>query len=276
MATDDADLPRDGALAATLRELLGPLPGEGADRVPDPVDDRWLAIGLRLGLERPVEARDLLTRLEAGGVDTASTEAEPPVGSGEAGRERVDDLGAVPAASMLLARSAAMPLEERLEAGRAVVFGWTTRLTPSDILGIGRVVQRQLAAGDPPNVGRGFGLAWDSGIRIPRSDRDAMLREFTQLQVVVGSVLVGQDLSHEPVPRREGLDGLFGQLLSRRDPGSSRAAAAIDSSGEIGRRGLVSLWNTWIAMRYRALMAQSTFDLLIQAWVEVVGPLPEP
>ena len=42
-----------------------------------------------------------------------------------------------------------------------------------------------------------------------------------------------------------------------------------------GRRGLVALWNVWMAMRYRTLIPQPTFDQLVHPWVTVVGPLPD-
>ena len=58
-------------------------------------------------------------------------------------------------------------------------------------------------------------------------------------------------------------------------PEELQAAEAIERNGDDGRRGLVALWNVWMAMRYRTLIPQPTFDQLVHPWVTVVGPLPD-
>jgi hypothetical protein len=183
----------------------------------------------------------------------------------------------VPVASLVLARSAALPAPERAAVGPEVVFGWATGLTPGQILALGRAVTQMVAAGATLDVGRAFGIAWDARVRIPRQEREAMLREFADLEISVGSVLMGRDLRAEepPTPSR-GLGALFDQLVVPRNRLESLAGEAINRSGDPGRRGLVALWNAWVAMRYRALIPAPTFELLVRPWVSVVGPLPEP
>ena len=161
--------------------------------------------------------------------------------------------------------------------GPDVMFGWAAGLTSREILSIGRVVGEMLAAGSPPDIGRGFGLTWDAGVRFPRQELNAMFREFTELEVTVGGVLAGRDLrASEPTQRSRGLGAMLDGLFSRASPRDSQAAAALEGSGEPGRRGLVALWNVWVAMRFRSILPRPTFELLVQPWVTVVGPLPEP
>ena len=169
-----------------------------------------------------------------------------------------------------------MPWSERAGVGPEVTFGWAARLTPDEILSLGRVVLEMLAAGSPPDIGRGFGIAWDAGVRIPRTSVDAMFREFAELEVTVGSVLAGHDLRADETGVAIGVASApcSTSWLPAVPPGESPAAAALESSGEPGRRGLVALWNVWVAMRYRALIPQPTFELLVRPWVTVVGPLP--
>jgi hypothetical protein len=91
----------------------------------------------------------------------------------------------------------------------------------------------------------------------------------------VAEVLTGRDLrSVEAAPRPHGL-GAFAQLFAPRTQGPSAVAAAIDAAGDPGRRGLVALWNAWMAMRYRSAMPAPTFELLVRPWVTVVGRLPD-
>ena len=159
--------------------------------------------------------------------------------------------------------------------GPAVVFGWAAELTPAQVLRIGAVVTDMLAEGAPADVGRGFGLAWDGGVRIPRPERDTLFEDFTQLEVTVAEVLTGRDLrSVDAAPRPHGF-GAFAQLFGPRAQGPSAVAAAIEAAGEPGRYGLVALWNAWMAMRYRSAMPAPTFELLVRPWVTVVGRLPD-
>ncbi|HEY5434947.1 MAG TPA: hypothetical protein VIK13_06920 [Candidatus Limnocylindrales bacterium] len=281
MQTEGGDTGRDArALEGALDEALASLPDVDRGAAPDRVDYRWLSIGLRLAMERPEQARHLLEMI---GAQDADREAPPQADAGgvsPAGGPDTEGPGGsapVPVPSMILARSAAMSLSERAGVGPEVTFGWAARLTPSEILRLGRVVHEMLASGAPPDIGRGFGLAWDAGVRIPRQESDAMFREFTALEVTVGSVLAGHDLrAAEPARQPQGLGALLGQLVPRARPEASEAAAALNGSGEPGRKGLVALWNAWAAMRYRSLISRPMFELLVRPWVTVVGPLPEP
>jgi hypothetical protein len=280
---DDVDDVR--ALLDAIDEALAELPGEDAEAPQEPVDRRWLGIGLRLGLERPERARQLLGLIgtREAGADLATPAAAP---AGEAGGlsgagRPLDggtlEPGPIPVCSSLLARAAAMPVTERTRVGPEVTFGWAARLTPLEIRSLGHVVGEMLAAGARPDIGRGFGLAWSDGVRLPREELDAMFREFTELEITVGGVLAGRDLrAGDPAPPRRGLSALLNPLLARRLPGQAEAGAAVESSGEAGRRGLVALWNAWVAMQYRARIPAPTFQLLVTPWVTVVGPLPEP
>jgi len=275
MPSDAGDPLRDApSLAAALDEALVGL--SGADR-PDPdapVDERWLAVGLRLGLERSDAARRLLDLIEAREADLTTPgapEAEAPT----------DDRGgpdatSVPVRSALLARSAAVPFTERGNLKPEAAFGWASSLTRGEVLRLGGVVQEMLASGASADIGRGFGLAWDAGARLPRKELDQLFREFTELELTIASVLAGRDLRSEPALRPDRSGGLLAQLLPRSRPGEAQATAALESSGDPGRFGLVATWNAWMAMRYRSLIPPRTVELLIRPWVTVVGPLPAP
>lgn len=284
MQTDGGDTARAAqALELALDEALAELPAGDRGAAPEDVDYHWLRVGMWLGLERPESARHLLDLIGALDSDLAAQravgagDAAPAGGRGDGGPE---GSGQVPLLSSLLVRSAAMSGPDRADAGPEVTFGWAGRLTRGQILTLGRTALEMLAAGDPPDIGRGFGLAWDGGVRIPRHELDAMFREFTELELTAASVLVGRDLrtggsAPRPASRPQGLGGLLGQLVPRGRPEESEAAAAIEASGEPGRKGLVALWNVWVANRYRTLIPQATFELLVHPWVTVVGPLPE-
>lgn len=261
---DRAERELQDALAEALEQALdGVHDGVGAT-APDTVDYRWLGIGMRLGLERPDHARHLLELVEARNAD-AGADPSP-----------ADPEGPAPVLSLLIARSAALPRSEMTAVGPGVVFGWADELTSAQVRAIGSVVIAMLAEGATADVGRGFGLAWDGGARIPGPERDTMFEDFTQLEVAVAGVLVGRDLrTVEAAPRPHGF-GAFAQLFGTRSAsGPSPAAAAIDAAGEPGRRGLVALWNTWSALRYRSAIPGPTFELLTRPWVTEVGPLPD-
>jgi hypothetical protein len=275
---DPARQPR--ALHVAVGEALAELADEDRAAALEGVDFHWLSVGMRLGLESPEQARHLLQAI----VDEQADRAAP--GEGEAGvvpgagAAVTDDPGGstpVPVSSSLLARAAALPSPERASMGPEVVFGWAATLTPDEIMRLGGVVNDMLASGSSPDIGRGFGLAWDAGVRLSRQELDTMFGEFTELEITVGGVLAGRDLrAGEPAPRPRGLGALFGSWMPRTRPEESRAAAALDSRGEPARRGLVALWNVWVAMRYRTHIPRPTFVLLVHPWVTVVGPLPEP
>lgn len=267
------------ALRDALDEALAGLPGEER-AAQEPVDRRWLVIGMRLGLERPQRAGRLLELIASQGAEAdslapASDDGGVAPGPGERADDGPPEPEPIPVGSSLLARAAAIPRSERATVGPDVAFGWAARLTQQEVRSLGHVVQEMLAAGAPQDIGRGFGLAWNGGVRLPREELDAMFREFTELEITVGGILAGRDLRvREPAPRR-GIASLLNPLLARGLPGQAEAAAAMESSGEAGRRGLVALWNAWAAMRYRERIPGPTFELLVQPWVTIVGPLPE-
>ena len=267
----------EGALEAALADALASVHDRGAAPAPGHVDLRWLDIGIRLGLERPGHARHLLELIEAQAADPAGAapDDEPPaVGGALAGSGPGGTGGDVPAPSLFLARSAAYTPAERASLGPEVVFGWATELDAGKVTRMGGVVTAMLADGAPADIGRGFGLAWDSGVKIPRPERDTMFEEFIQLEITVGGVLVGRDLrAVEGAPRQRGF-GAFAQLFGGRSMSPSPATAAIEAAGTPARRGLVALWNTWVAMRYRTAIPEPTFELMTRPWVTVVGRLP--
>jgi hypothetical protein len=266
VANDDGNPQRpDEALEAAIDEALAAFPDEDRDER-SPVDGHWLGIGLRLGLERPDEARHLLAILAARTVDPGAVAAD--AGDPAAGRP-----AEVPTRSTLLARSAALPFAKLASMGPEGAFVWAAMLSRDDVLLLGRVVHEMLAAGAPTDLGRGFGLAWDAGVKLPRTELDQLFRKFTELQMTVASVLAGRDLRLASATRADG--GLFGQLIARGRAGDAEAAAALESSGEPGKLGLVASWNAWIAMRYRSVIPASTFELLVQPWTTVVGSLPD-
>jgi hypothetical protein len=281
MPTDPGDTARSlRALDEALGEALVELPGGARPAATEVVDYRWLAIGMRLGLERPAHAVRLLEMLGEPEVDPAARpggDAQGSTPAGEAANERLEGSMSVPVRSSLLARAAALTWSERANMGPEAAFAWVATLTPGEILSLGRVVGDMLAAGSSADIGRGFGLTWDAGVRLPRQERNAMFREFTELEVTVGGVMTGRDLrAGAAAARPRGLGAVLDQLVTRARPEDSLAAAALEGSGEPGRRGLVALWNAWVAMRYRRLIPQATFDLLVRPWVTVVGLLPDP
>jgi hypothetical protein len=276
---DDNDGGR--ALRDAIDEALAGLPGEERG-VLEPLDRRWLGIGLRLGLERPQRAGRLLELIaseaaEAGGASAAPDDAVEASGAAEAANESAPDPGLIPVRSSLLARAAAIPPSQRASVGPDVTFGWAARITRGEIRSLGLVVGEMLATGARQDVARGFGLAWNDGVRLPREELDVMFREFTELEITVGSVLAGRDLRiGDSAPPRRGLGALLHPLTARGLPGQAEAAAAMESSGQPGQRGLVALWNAWVAMQYRARIPAPTYELLVRPWVTVVGPLPGP
>ena len=273
---DDDAADRARALSDALEEALASVHDRGTAPAPDSVDYRWLAIGIRLGLERPGHARHLLELIAAGdGAVPAATREEVVGGAAADTGDAPANQDDPPAASRFLARSAALPVSQMAAVGPDVVFGWAAELTPAQVLRIGSVVSAMLAEGASADIGRGFGLAWDGGVRIPRLERDTLFEDFTQLEITVAQVLTGRDLrSTGSAPKPQGF-GAFAQLFSPRAQGPSEVAAAIEAAGEPGRHGLVALWNAWMAMRYRSAMPAATFELLVRPWVTVVGRLPD-
>jgi len=281
MPTEDGDSARHAvAVQTALNEVLAELPDEDRAAALGAEGRRWLSIGMRLGLERPEQARRLLELVAAQEADRAAPPDGAAGGESLAGVPVSESIGGfvtVPVPSSLLARAAAQSSSERASLGPEVTFGWAARLTPDEIQALGRVVHDMLAAGSPPDIGRGFGLTWDAGVRLPRQELDAMFREFTELELTVGGVLAGRDLrAFQEAPRPSGLGGLLNPLVRPTRQRDSEVSAALERGGELGRRGLVALWNVWVAMRCRDLIPRPTFELLVHPWVTVVGPLPEP
>ncbi len=283
MPTDDGDpagAERD--LRAALDVAFAGLADEQRTAEAEAAGYRSLAIGLRLGIEQPERARLLLESIE----ERAGGRAGPGADVGGVdGAVAPDDLAepgtieappSIPVTSMLLARAARVPPEERANLGPEVIFGWAARLTSGEIVSLGRVVDDMLAAGSPPDIARGFGIAWSDGVRLPREELDALFREFPELEVTVAGVLAGRDLrAIPPAPRPGGVAALFDPWVHRRRPEESQAAAEFEKRGEPAQRGLVAVWNAWVAMRCRQLMPPATFELLVHPWVMVVGALPE-
>ena len=269
MLGEGAD-PNDDA-AAIRRDLDDALADLGAEAAPDESEtggQPWLRLGLRLGLERPARARQLLRAIEAGETRRRAIEL--------AARRAAFDPSEIPVCSMLLARSAAMPFAETLALGPEVKFGWAGRLSADEVLAMGRTVQDMLAEGLPRDVSRGFGAAWTGGVRVPREHLNMMLREFSELETTICGVLAGRDLrATVSTPQRSLLGGLLGSLALR-GSGSSDADAVLERAGKAGQLGLVATWNAWTSMRYRDAIPPATFELLVRPWVTAVGPLPTP
>jgi hypothetical protein len=280
MLSDDGDK-QDGmrVVNSALGEALDELPGGDRGARLDAVDYRWLSVGMRLGLERPERARAILALIAAeqdSRVVTQHGDARLVSGGGGQGIDEARGAASIPVASALLARAAALPASARTNAGPEVAFGWAARLAPEEILRLGRVVGEMLAAGSPPDIGRGFGITWSAGVRLPRHELEAMVQEFTELEITVGGILAGRDLrAGPPAATPQGIAAWLGDWKPRMRPEESQAAGAIERNGEAGRRGLVALWNVWMAMRYGTLIPRPTFDLLVRPWVTVVGPLPD-
>ena len=286
------------ALADALAELRADF-----EPAPDEPDDRyWLRVGLRLGLTRPGRAQLMLDRLE--GVATAAERddgpgAEPapgpdgrpvaapgPGGGGETGAETGGETGAQPDArdapdalrpggvsvrSMLLARAAALPLDEPAE----TAFGWIARLSSDEVLAMGRLVGVLVADGASANLGRGFGLAWTAGARIPNSELNALFARFQEVELAVAGVLAGHDLHGAAQHTRPSLsEAIQGWLMPSSSRVSSEVTGVLERLGAPAQLGLIAVWNTWAAVRYRASIPTATFDELVKPWTSVVGPLP--
>ncbi|MEI7745319.1 MAG: hypothetical protein WCK58_16410, partial [Chloroflexota bacterium] len=132
-----------GSLDAAVDAVLERLAGGSTTFTPDAAAERWLGAGLRLGLERPGEARRLLALIEDQGAAAISLAGGPAPAA-------VDGTGVLPAAplqSMLLARTAALEPADLAQLGREGMFGWASSLTSDQVLQLGRAVGDLLAAG---------------------------------------------------------------------------------------------------------------------------------
>jgi len=270
-ALADMDGPIDDpdALDLAVHEALAELGEPTSDKPLDAAGTRWLRVGLRIGLGRPALAGRLL-----------ELTAPRPGDAGDTGDIR--DVGdeapaaAPPAVSSLLARSAAMSPAQRREVGVDVVFGWATQLRSAEVLALGRAVQAQLASGSTSDLGKAYGIAWDDGIRIPVDEREALMGDFVALQEAVGSALAGRDLREAVPAPAPGIMGAVDRWVRGARPERSPAASMVEQHGDLGRLGLIAAWNAWAALRYRAHMPARTFQLLVQPWIAVVGPLDAP
>jgi hypothetical protein len=267
-------------LRAAVDVLLAGMPGTPVPSPDRPVDEAWLAVGLRLGLERPAEARHLLGLVGVPAAGGAGSESPAP--TTEAGTEAdaapagdAGSPGAVAVRSMLLARSATLDPVEAATIRPETHYAWAAMLTPDEITWLGRVVQEQLDGGATQDLGRGFGIAWSGGVHVPHRDLQAMFAEFEELHLTIGSVLAGRDLRAITAPPPSRLAAWFGSWVPRERPGMQQASAALDSLGRPAQLGLVAAWNTWMAVRYREEMSAGLFDQLVRPWTTVVGRLPD-
>jgi hypothetical protein len=262
MSTEGDDKLDDrSAVDAALDEALEGLIDVDQLAGSEAVDYRWLVVGLKLGLERPERARTLLAMI-------AAKEHVRPDGA--------EEPASIPVASRLLARAAALSPSARTSAEPDAAFGWVATLASSEILQLGTVVGDMLDAGAPPDIAKGFGITWSAGVRVSRQELESMMADFTELEITVGGILAQRDLrigSQAEPP--QGIAAWLGDWMPRARPEESQAAAAIERNREPARRGLVALWNVWMALRHRARIPGPTFDLLVHPWVTVIGPLPD-
>lgn len=280
MPIDDRDpAPDTPSLRAVIDEALATRSPEERADLEERADPGWLGVGIWLGLNRPREAGRMLELIETGSADRlVAGEVRIPTVDRDAARAggRSEAADSTPVSSMLLVRSASMPESETDDDRQASRFGWAARLTRAEILSAGSVVADMIARGAPADIGRGFGIAWDAGVRVPREERDGLLGLFVELETTVAEVLTGRDLRRTaPAPPSSGLAGLLGAWLTRPNPGDAAVAAAIEQGGEPARLGLIALWNAWAASRFRVLIPRPTYEQLVEPWVTVVGPLPE-
>ncbi len=178
----------------------------------------------------------------------------------------------VPVCSRLLARTSGLPPSADPE----TVFGWVGRLSPNEIRRLGHAVTELLAGGATRDLERGFGLAWSAGTRLPREDLRRLFGRFSELELAVCGVLGSRDLLSIAHPAESNVGALLSIFTKRSNPAVTEATAILEREGEPARRGLVAIWNAWVAMRYRDLIAPPLFEQLVEPWVTVVGRLPQP
>jgi len=259
--------PRDALTdaLAEIRDDFASQPDESADRY-------WLRVGLALGLRRPGRAQLLLERLEgvaAVPVPAGSSGDQPAAVDG--GPTVAADADEVPVRSLLLARAAVLPLDEPPE----TAFGWVLRLAPSDITLMGRLLDGLVDGGASRDLVRGFGLAWTGGVKLSNAELNGLFGRFTDLEFTVASVLAGHDI-REDAPSKPSISTVVQSwFMPRSGPLADEAARVLERMGGSAQRGLIAVWNTWAAVRYRSLMPAPLYEQLTQAWVTVVGRLPE-
>lgn len=264
---------------AELRHELPRRRDEAADRY-------WLRVGVLLGLHEPDRARRLLEQLDpdtgptapGGGAEAAPSEADAAPSEAEAAPSEAEaEPSEAPVRSLLLARSASLPLDRDSGIDPEAMFGWAARVTREEALRMGRLVDDMLAAGASPNLVRGFGITWRAGVELPDQDFDSLFRAFTELELTVCGVLAGYDLRAAPrTPPPSRLTSVLRTLLPPTDERAAEAGAILDRAGPPGQRGLLAMWNAWAAMRFRSAVPAALFEQLARPWVTVVGPLPEP
>jgi hypothetical protein len=121
MPIDGGDKADDGtALDAALIEALDDLADMDRAAGAEAVDYRWLGVGMKLGLERPDQARSLLAMIAA----KENADVVPPDGDAgaDSGGGRLGPIDAegpvsIPVASTLLARAAALPTSAKVRSG---------------------------------------------------------------------------------------------------------------------------------------------------------------
>jgi hypothetical protein len=291
MPTDGTPKP-DDALAQAITELRAEYPEASGE----PSDRYWLRLGITLGLRQPGRASLVLGVLEAGaaahdpapslGVTAgAAAGAKPATVDRRAAADAVTaielegsstdgdgpaDPNEVPVRSLLLSRSASLPAST----DPVTVFGWVGQLSALEIRRLGNVVTELLAGGAFRDLERGFGLAWSAGARLPREDLRGLFGRFGELELAICGVLGGRDLLSIARPPENSVGVVLSVFVRRSNPAVTEASAILEREGEPARRGLVAIWNAWVALRYRDLIAPPLFEQLVGAWVAVVGPVP--
>jgi hypothetical protein len=268
--TSDGNPAAGGPRRDAVSDALVELRDDYAARPDEPVDHYWLRVGLVLGLRRPGRAQLLLERLEGGGAASAPT----PAATDDPGAQHTvePDADEIPVRSLLLVRAATLPLTEPPE----TAFGWALRLAQSDITLMGRILDGLIDAGAPRDLVRGFGLAWTAGVKVSNSELNGLFGRFTDLELTIASVLAGHDIREEAAASKPSISAVVQSwFMPKSGPGADEAGRVLERLGGPAQRGLIAVWNTWAAVRYRSLMPAPLFEQLTQAWVTVVGRLPE-
>jgi hypothetical protein len=254
---------------------MQPMTADPDDDLLAAADQHWLAVGLRMGLEQPDDARRILARIER----PWQTPGPAPAGSAAAVAQPepapVPGHPDVTATSMLLVRSATMPADQQAEVGSEIVWGWAARLSPAEVTLLGRMVQQMLDEGASPNVARGFGIAWTEGVKLPISALDPMFKQFVELEHTVASVIAGRDIQASSAAGPKSIGDMFGGWFGRPSAASAQMGAVIEGAGRPAQLGIVAMWNAWVGVRFRASIPQQTYELLVKPWTTVIGALPE-
>ena len=260
---------------AALGEALEGLPGEDRDARLDAIDYRWLSVGMRLGLERPERARTLLALIEA-------QEARGGAPGWRCGRPwrpaSTSARGGV--ASPWPPRSSPGRLRFRSQRARAQDPRWPSGGSPG-----WRRTRSCCSDGSSERcwqrARRQTSVVASSSRGLPACACRAMssrqwCRSSRSLRSRSAASSPDATCDRARPPRNRKASPL-GSATGGRGcaPRNRRPRKRSSGTATAGRRGLVALWNVWMAMRYRTLIPQPTFDQLVHPWVTVVGPLPD-